>query len=224
MALTLTSKITPLNILNRIEIPGYEQEIQVGWSEVHQSIPESVLSDFENEEFQSFTNERRKHEYLTSRMLFRELLSETDWDYPEIKLEKNDMGKPVVIPMESGIHISFSHSNELVVCAISRAYDIGVDVESKNRVINERVVRRILSEREWEIYTQEDPIKLWTVKESLVKSLGTGFRTNLNQLEVTLRQNNQFSAVLDEDVKLMGVYMEVNNHGLSIAFPERNED
>lgn len=62
--------------------------------------------------------------------------------------------------------------------------DIGLDTEWLDRKVDQRIVKRILGESEWEVFSDEDPILLWTIKEAAVKCLGTGLRTNLKELEI----------------------------------------
>ena len=57
---------------------------------------------------------------------------------------------------------------------------MGLDVEGR-RIIKESVLKRVLSEKEKEhITSTEDFLKIWTLKESLLKCTGRGLISRLN--------------------------------------------
>jgi len=85
---------------------------------------------------------------------------------PEHKLTYNTNGKPL---LNEGGFISISHSKSLIGIAWSFDYNIGLDIEE----IHERIVKvetRFLNDFEIELYqTMNDKIKIWCIKEALIK-------------------------------------------------------
>ena len=109
----------------------------------------------------------------------------------EIKILKDDKGKPYV-DGQSGVFVSLSHSKGIVMCAVSDK-EIGVDVElcSKRR---KSVESRVFTEGELSLVDDSvDENKafftLWTLKESYLKAIGTGFADNAKSIEFYTLEN-----------------------------------
>ncbi len=207
-----------MNRLDTSQIPNFPNEIVLGWSEVIYELDQGILSEEEAQTLANFTNEQRKGEFLTARHLFWKLIEDLKWDAETIKLKKENTGKPYIETSGGMKYVSFSHSQDLVLCAVSASLDVGLDAETLNRKVNPSIVKRILSENEWEIYGEEDPISLWTMKESAVKSLGTGLRTNLKELELTKFEDGRFNITINQKEELKGVCFTALNHCISLAY------
>lgn len=207
-----------MNLLNTSEIPGFPKTVLIGWSEVTYNLNSNVLSEEELKSLKNFTNEQRKGEFLTARHLFWKLINELGFDSTSIKLKKEPTGKPYIESEENRFFVSFSHSQNLVMCAVSQDLDIGLDAETIDRKVNPAIVKRILSENEWEVYGEEDPISLWTMKESAVKSLGTGLRTNLKELELEKQEDGRFSITINQKEELQGICFKALNHYIALAY------
>ncbi|MBO6524523.1 MAG: 4'-phosphopantetheinyl transferase superfamily protein [Balneolaceae bacterium] len=207
-----------MNRFDTSQIPNFPKEIVLGWSEVDFELDRSILSDEETKTLANFTNEQRKGEFLTARHLFWKLINDLGWDSESIKLRKEETGKPYIETAERRKFVSFSHSQDLVLCAVSESLDVGLDAETLDRKVNPSIVKRILSENEWEVYGEDDPISLWTMKESAVKSLGTGLRTNLKDLELSKSEDGFFTITINQKEELQGICFIALNHCISIAF------
>lgn len=218
VALTSTQDYSLLNLLNTSGIPAFPDEILIGWSEVRDDLSIDLLSNKDLGLYQSFTNESRKGEFLTGRHLFRMLAEESGWDFADHKLEKEPLGKPFVKTENRRKYVSFSHSKDLVMCAVSSTLDLGLDIETLDRKVNPEIVKRILSENEWKVLGEENPIRLWTMKEAAVKSLGTGLRTNLKDLEMKKKEDGQFEISINDKEPLNGISFDALNHCISIAY------
>lgn len=120
------------------------------------------LSDFAS--FQ--TNGRPEKE--ASRYLIRRFCGEN--------ITYNPHGKP----QTEGIFFNASHSGDYVVLALCDR-EIGVDIE-KVRPIRPLLLRKTLSEEEQKIAEKEGFFKLWTLKESLLKCVGTGIVSDLSSV------------------------------------------
>ncbi len=189
----------------------------MGYAPINEGLSPSILTQKERAEWQGFTNESRKKEYLAARHLFRFLLAQGDLN-PNFELNKEALGKPYAQFQSEILNVSFSHSKELVMCAISPQCDIGLDIEWSRRQVNERLVKRFLSENEWKVFGEENPIKLWTMKEAAVKCLGTGLRTNLIDLELHKVEENKFSVIINDDKSFQICSFQLLDHQISIAY------
>lgn len=206
--------------LDTSHIENWPQEAIIGLADILDDKPQplEVLTENELEEYHSFKSSRRKAEYITSRKLFRFLLSKLEVNENEVQLLKEDDGKPYALWNENHIYVSFSHSPNKVYCAISDKLDIGLDVEPAGRDISPKVLERITSEAEQEIAATLRPVQIWTIKEAVVKFLGTGLRTNLNELTIVKKGNGQISVRFNND-KFIGICsFRQSDHQIALAY------
>ena len=111
--------------------------------------------------------------------------------------EYNEHGKPMIVGHPE-IFFNLSHCKEAAICVVSDQ-PVGVDVESV-RSFSESLVRYTMNEAEVkEIESAEDQavafIRLWTMKESALKLIGTGISNELKQ--VLQQENLQFQTFVD---------------------------
>tara|TARA_R110002096_G_scaffold52042_3_gene135747 strand:- start:6274 stop:6894 length:621 start_codon:yes stop_codon:yes gene_type:complete len=206
-----------LQIIDSKNINSFPTNTLLGYAPINEGLSPDVLTDKELEDWQGFTNKTRKDEFLTARHLFHFLLAQGDLN-PNFELTKELLGKPFAQFQGKILNVSFSHSKELVMCAISTQCDIGLDIEWSRRQVNERLVKRFLSENEWKVFGEENPIKLWTMKEAAVKCLGTGLRTNLIELELRKVEENKFSVIINDDKSFQICSFQQLDHQISIAY------
>lgn len=95
--------------------------------------------------------------------------------------EYGEHGKPRIVG-HPDIHFNMSHCREAAICALS-SHPVGVDVESI-REYHESLVRYTMNEREvQEIEQAERPavafIRLWTMKEAVLKHAGIGISNDV---------------------------------------------
>lgn len=207
-----------MKLLQTTNIEKFPEDIIIGFSEIRSDLSEQVLSPKEYKEWCLFTNEGRKREYLTARTLFKEMLNKAPLSN-DFKLSKYQSGKPFAKKGDSLLNVSFSHTQNAVFCALSLTHDIGIDAEHLSRSINSKIVERILNKEERDQFKTELPIVLWTVKEATVKSLGTGLRTNLNELCIVEKDEPFFSLKFNNEITFQICSFQEMNHQLSIAYP-----
>ncbi len=102
-------------------------------------------------------------------------------------------GKPYLT--NSAIFFNLSHSGERVMCAVSDM-EVGCDVQKIGEV-NFKIADRFFSPSERRLLNsiedKNEKIKmfyrLWTLKESYIKAVGTGLKTPLGSFSVTTREN-----------------------------------
>ncbi len=211
------SLLISLHKLNTSEINGLPEDVFLGYSPIKDDLSPDVLSEKEFDEWASFTNEQRKSEYLTARFLFKEMMH-AHFENKDIRLSKHPLGKPFATLESKEIYVSFSHSKDHVFCAISDHVDIGLDTEWLDREVHPKLVKRILGEEEWKVFSDEDPILLWTIKEAAVKCLGTGLRTNLKELTILKKGENKFSVKINNEKSFQICSFQKLNHQITIAF------
>lgn len=155
------------------------------------------LSDSEKQELEMFTSVKRRKEYVTSRILLKEIAQKMKIEADSLSILKDDLGQPYGMHNGKRFNISIAHTDEQVFCGISKEVPIGVDMEPKDREVPSRLKPRICHPEEEQLISNVKPIRLWTVKEAYIKLRGQGLRMNMN--EVCLQQ------------KKGGFFVEINN-------------
>jgi 4'-phosphopantetheinyl transferase len=125
---------------------------------------------------------------LAAELLLIKALRDTGIDSFEIEISRG--GKPHL--KNSDIFFNLSHSEERAMCVIS-PYEVGCDTE-KITDIDMEIPKRFFCKSEYErlmkisdsAARREMFFRLWTLKESFVKQLGTGMETLPNSFEILI--------------------------------------
>ena len=122
------------------------------------------LSESEEIRLQSFKNEQRKSEWLSVRVLIKDLVKD------DALIVYNADRKPFL--SDRSHNISISHSRELTAILLSKNKKVGIDLEYMSHRI-ERIAHKFINERE---YITSDPSLRsyhlyihWCMKETLYK-------------------------------------------------------
>jgi 4'-phosphopantetheinyl transferase len=146
---------------------------------------DSDLSIEERERAGRFRRQIDRSHFTASRGLLRRLLAAYVEAAPcELALATDTAGKPRLShPATSSIRFNLSHSGGTVVFAVTRAREVGVDIE---RICQDfpyqGVARRVFSSSE-QLTLARNPenrridgfFQLWTRREAYLKGLGTGW-------------------------------------------------
>lgn len=97
-----------------------------------------------------------------------------DEDPAVIELRRGERGKPMLAAPDPPLHFNLSHSGELVLIAVHRDREVGVDVQ--------RMRRRGGRERPAEFYAE------WTKREAVAKCHGVGLWAPLPDTPVAVRE------------------------------------
>ena len=134
------------------------------------------LSPESRERLERIKASRARALSLSAELLARVLIcDELGVKNTSLEFARTDKGKPYLLNYPQ-LHFSLSHTEGMVVAAISDK-SVGIDIEHRDRAINENVLRRICSEQEAsEICKGHSPIEIWTRKEALIKHEGGLFQ------------------------------------------------
>jgi len=156
-----------------------------------------MLSENEQTKAGRFRYPKHRDNFIISRGLLRVILGHYSGSEPEeLRFYHGPHGKPM-LDGEYGqghVHFSVSHSDQLVLYAIARGQEIGVDVERiRHDFLHEPITEKYFSPRE-AAFIRNSPsdvrndvfFSCWTLKEAFIKATGRGFYLPLNQFEVAL--------------------------------------
>jgi len=123
-------------------------------------------------------NENRKREWLSIRVLLKEMLGE------EKEILYNSSGKPYL--SDNSFHISISHTKGYAALIINRENEVAIDIEKIAQKVKNIWNRFVNDEEEKALSQSNELIHLllhWSAKESLFKLLGVeniNFKTELH--------------------------------------------
>ena len=137
------------------------------------------------------------------------------YEIGEYEFVESETGKPYLenLPLE----FNLSHTSNAVACAVSRT-QIGVDVQKKVSEYKS-VMRRVYCGNEINLVSNsQNPIddftRIWTLKESYVKCIGTGISDNISAYD--------FSAAAHSGGELYDhnfTVLDCGDYGLSVCSP-----
>ena len=156
-----------------------------------------VLSASETERATRFQFEKDQARFISCRASLRMLLSRYTGAPPDkIVFRYEPEGKPALAGI-AGWRFNVSHSRNLAAIAISRYDPIGVDVElidpdfPRNDVAPDILANDELADLA-ALPPADQPayfFQLWTLKEALLKAVGTGFSIDPRTIRIRLDEN-----------------------------------
>lgn len=202
----------------RLKTPNLPQG-QYGLATIGDLGPEDLreLNDEEKKELDSFTHLKRQREYLTSRLVLKRLAGQMNLDRERFVVLKDKLGCPYGRYLSDHYYISIAHSNEEVFCGVSSRQPIGLDLEPVSRRVPGKLMRRILHPKEAGLVEKMLPIRLWTIKEALVKLEGRGLRMNMNEVMVR-QEGEEYYAELSKNKTAKICSFESQENWLAVAF------
>lgn len=178
-----------------------EREIHV-WSvdlyasETHVSHSGQLLSPNEVARAQRLTREVVRRRFVATRVALREILSQyLDREPAKIEFEYGAHGKPgLAAGMRKDVEFSVSHSADLAMIAVTRAREVGIDLEVTARDLDYLgIARRFFAadeaqalEGQSEAGAREGFFRCWTRKEAFLKARGDGLSLPLEGFSVTV--------------------------------------
>lgn len=144
---------------------------------------ESLLSGRERERARSFRFQVDSARWISFRVSLRRILGDALGVKPEeVPIEIDAFGKPRLAPPHADLHFNLSHAGDLGLVAISTTGPVGVDLEPMERAAD------LLGCEESFCHPSEVAalpteatgraaklLELWTLKEAVLKAVGTGF-------------------------------------------------
>ncbi|MCU0962196.1 MAG: 4'-phosphopantetheinyl transferase superfamily protein [Pirellulaceae bacterium] len=153
------------------------------WSEVLARYL-ALLAPDERARHDRFLFDKDRRQFLLARVLLRTLLScygacpPEAWTFAHSAHGKPRLAEPGSL---SDLQFNHSHADHLVACAFARGDPVGIDVESADREVDERIAGYFLSAAErsqFDRLAAEERrrflLQRWTLKEAYAKARGLG--------------------------------------------------
>jgi 4'-phosphopantetheinyl transferase len=147
----------------------------------------ALVNEYRREKTDRMKFDKDKRLSLGVELLLKRALEEIGVDYESINLDYGKNGKPYI--KGNDIYFNLSHSGNMAVCAVSKN-EIGVDIEEVERA-DFKISKRIFTESEISHINNSDDeyIRLWTLKESYMKYCGSGLSIAPKDIEIEFYDN-----------------------------------
>jgi 4'-phosphopantetheinyl transferase len=156
-----------------------------------------------------YRNDDRAH-YVISHAALRVILGRYAGMEPSsLRFSRNSYGKPALLrdPTKRDLRFNLSHSRGLTICAVTRARELGVDIEKVDPSrLSMDIAERFFSVREIRDLRRmsgSDRVhgfyNCWTRKEAYIKGRGEGLSIPLKDFDVSLESNGS-SFLLDSRI------------------------
>jgi phosphopantetheinyl transferase len=148
-------------------------------------------------------------------------------NFQSYKLFKSNKGKPTLKSLDINSQtyfISITHSKQHVAVALSKDFDVGLDVESSNRFLNHKAHKKWLHKNELEALKDLSPDKLtqiWTRKEALTKATGLGYALVFKSID--LSQGSDVTVVGSDTYVFVTKKMDKTTSVFSLCFMIQGE-
>src|SRR5918995_144474 len=155
---------------------------------------QALLSDDERARQRSFVSPELRRRFGAARAGLRTLLGRhLDFDPRRLAFATNEFGKPRLAG-DGQVHFNLSHCEERAVLAISDTAEVGIDLERERPIEHIDLAKRYFHPNEVTAITASPDeaeqrrafFLVWTLKEAVVKALGTGLSTPLDSFEVAI--------------------------------------
>jgi 4'-phosphopantetheinyl transferase len=148
------------------------------------------MSMAERDRFDRFRHDQGRVMFALGRLMARTLVGRALGVSPDAwAWREGPHGRPEVAHDHCDVHFNVSHSAGLVLCAIARGRQVGIDVEDLARPRpNWALVERYCSPAEADDIRQhgdrwpEQFLKYWTLKEAYLKARGVGISVPLAEI------------------------------------------
>jgi 4'-phosphopantetheinyl transferase len=155
---------------------------------------QALLSDDERVRQRSFVSPELRRRFGAARAGLRTLLGRhLDLDPRHLAFATNEFGKPRLAG-DGQVQFNLSHCEERAVLAISDTTEVGIDLERERPIEHVDLAKRYFHPNEVTAITASPDeaeqrrafFLVWTLKEAVVKALGTGLSTPLDSFELAI--------------------------------------
>jgi 4'-phosphopantetheinyl transferase len=173
----------------------------------------SWLDPGEQAYFQKIPRAEVRLQYLATRILCRRVLSHYAKIHPtEWRFAAGAHGKPRIARPRafSSLRFNLTHTRGLIVCLVSRAGEVGVDVEEISRKVDiVEIIRHFFARSEREMLDRLTGatrtrrfFELWVLKEAYLKARGRGLSISPQRIPIHLDESGEPAPIRDWQLAL----------------------
>jgi 4'-phosphopantetheinyl transferase len=157
---------------------------QVFWKWCRQRLPQKIWDRIEQK-----ASQEKIQSSLLGYLLLKESLERNGLHHAMELIKQSPEGRPII---GSNFDFNISHSGQYAVCAFSKKYSLGIDIE-RIKPLSLASLQHFFNQDEWaDVQENQNPqesfYRLWTKKEAVVKADGRGLNIPLKEIII---QNNQ---------------------------------
>ncbi len=193
--------------------------LYTAFAKVVSDIPSNRLHAQEQKQLKTIRHNQRRAEIITSRILLKDLAGMAGMDRGSFHVEKDEEGRPTGVNGTRKVPVGISHSNRHVLCALYLNGAVGLDIENVNRRMPDRLTSRILAPTEYDLLNDLPLVRLWTIKEAVLKQQGLGLYAGMPNVVLRQVDDHHFYA---EFRKLHFKVYSLSNDGAWIAISLSN--
>ena len=171
----------------------------------------SVLNEVERRQESRFYFVADRRRYLVTRALVRTVLSH----YAPLSPERwvfstNRYGRPQIANEEgrvAGLSFNVSHTHSVIVLAVAKCRELGVDVENVYAGVSIDLADRFFAPHEVEALGRLPPdlrrdrfFEYWTFKESYIKARGMGLSIPLDKFSFNCEHDHRVALTIHPDL------------------------
>ena len=184
----------------------------------------ALLDEDERARWSEFRHPGSRRRFALCRAALRAILAgQLDCPSSRLAFVATDEGKPYCLVGGEPAPISFnvSHSGSHGLIALAPEGRVGVDVEERlDRQYLDTLVKTVLSRQErsemedlpWDL-RQYSFLRLWTIKEAIVKAIGVGHRLDIACIETPKSMRRGAKASIFESPALPGITLCLHDLG-----------
>lgn len=189
-----------MELLDPIDYKAFPPTLRLilGEADLDSEHDEDLLTGYESDELSSLSNPRRRQEFIANRHLIKQLAGDMGMEPENFEVMKDGLGKPYGVYGNTRYYVSMAHAGSRLFCGICADRSIGIDLEPVGRNVSSRLRARICHPKEDRLDALST-VRIWTIKEAMVKLEGQGLRTNLQDLYIEPQGETLFRGRFDND-------------------------
>lgn len=194
------------------------ETVRMAWSRLDGEAGGRELTEEEREEMAELGHTGRRREYEFSRILFRRLAETAGMEAGELRILREEGGRPYGEYRGSRVHLSLTHTDRRIACVLSGRGEVGLDMEPVDRRVVPGLRDRMLHPGEATALEKVDTLRIWTLKEALLKLHGLGLRTNMNQVRLSPDGEGRFEATFNNEMRSKICSFTHDGHWVALAY------
>lgn len=140
----------------------------------------------------------------------------------EWQLQPGENGKPLAWYEGREIGVSVSHCRTLCGAVIAPSRCVGVDLEPVSRPIHPGLTERMTHPEEAALAASMPAIRLWTLKEAVLKWIGSGLRVAMKSIRI-VPEGELFYCEPQKGVRVEIISFRWESYWISIAYGASRE-